>query len=75
MKIVMMNESSLIFSIQIPVECRGRHPGQGPRDPAVRLLVIWDGDRNSNSKFAGFGTRTEIRKILDSCPAEKSRRF
>ena len=42
MKIVMMNESSLIFSIQIPVECRGRHPGQGPRDPAVPEILDWD---------------------------------
>ena len=32
------------------------------RDPAVPFPKIWDaeGDRDSNSNFAGFGTGTEI---------------
>ena len=44
---------------------RGRHSGQGPRDPAVPLPEILD--RDSNSKCAGFGTvtGTEIWKIRD----------
>ena len=33
---------------------RDRYPGHGPQDPAVPVQEIWDGDRDSNSKFAGF---------------------
>ena len=28
---------------------RGRHPGQGPRDPAVPVPEIWDRDRDWDS--------------------------
>ena len=28
---------------------RGRHPGQGPRDPAVQVPEIWDRDRDWDS--------------------------
>ena len=49
---------------------RGRHPGQGSRDPEVPARKCWTGtetynkirdwDQDSNSKFAGFGTGTKI---------------
>ena len=53
---------------------RGRHPGQGPRDPAVPvpetpglILKSLTAVQDSNSKFAGsgIGTGTEIWKIRD----------
>ena len=53
---------------------RGRHPGQGSRDPEVPARKCWTGtetynkirdwDQDSNSKFAGFGTGTKIWKNL-----------
>ena len=29
------------------IQARGRNPGQGPRDPAVPVPKIWNGDRDS----------------------------
>ena len=43
---------------------RGRHPGQGPRDPAVPVLEIWDRDWDSFSK-SGAGTGTQIQNLRD----------
>ena len=40
---------------------RGRHPGQGPRDPAVLVSEIWDRDWDSFLN-SGLGPGRKIRK-------------
>ena len=70
---------SVVTFYLVSSECaliRSRHAGQVPRDLAVPVPEIWDGngthnkirywDPDSNWKFAGFGIGTEIWKIRDS---------